>query len=61
MYEYKLLLAKRLEVIHCTFLCSVYNVKNHPKYQNGEWTEKQCMEEFLKSFEAPNSIDGKVS
>lgn len=41
-------------------LYSVYNVKNHKKYQNGQWTEKQCLEEFLKSFEAPESIDGKV-
>ena len=42
------------------FLYSVYNVKKHPKYQNGKWTEKQCFEEFLMSFEAPDSIDGKV-
>lgn len=47
--------------VHFKFaLYSVYNVKNHKKYQNGQWTEKQCLEEFLKSFEAPESIDGKV-
>ena len=40
--------------------CSLYDVKKHPKFNSGKWTEKQVLEEFLKSFEAPDSIDGKV-
>ena len=39
---------------------SEYDVKKHPKFNSGKWTEKQVLEEFLKSFEAPDSIDGKV-
>jgi len=39
----------------------IYNVRCHPKYQNGEWTEKQCFEEFLKSFEPDEARrDGQV-
>ncbi|VDO08926.1 unnamed protein product [Rodentolepis nana] len=41
-------------------LKGVYNCKFHPKYRNGEWTEEQVFNEFLKKFEAPNEIDGKV-
>ncbi|KAM3176520.1 hypothetical protein ACTXT7_006343 [Hymenolepis weldensis] len=42
-------------------LKGVYNCKFHPKYKNGEWTEEQVFNEFLKKFEAPNEIDGKVT
>ncbi|VUZ43423.1 unnamed protein product [Hymenolepis diminuta] len=42
-------------------LKGVYNCKFHPKYRNGEWTEEQVFNEFLKKFEAPNEIDGKVT
>ena len=43
-------------------LFSIYNVRHHPKYQNGEWTEKQCFDEFLKHFEPDESRrDGEVS
>ena len=38
----------------------VYNCKFHPKYKNGEWTEEQVFEEFLRKFEAPSEADGKV-
>ena len=38
----------------------VYNVKKHPKFMNGEWTEERCFEEFLKTFESPDSVDGKA-
>lgn len=40
----------------------VYNAREHPKYKNGEMTEKEVFEEFLKTFE-PNDDrkDGKVS
>ena len=29
----------------------VYNCRNHPKYQNGEWDENQVFQDFLKSFD----------
>lgn len=49
------------EFIHSFMHSSVYNVRHHPKYQNGEWTEKQCFEEFLKAFEPDESKrDGQV-
>ncbi|XP_078574058.1 calcyphosin-like protein [Branchiostoma floridae x Branchiostoma japonicum] len=49
-------------VITAQDLKGVYNVREHPKYKNGELTEAQCFEEFLKTFEGgqPNK-DGKVT
>lgn len=41
-------------------LLRVYNCREHPKYKNGEWTEKEVFEEFLRQFE-PDDKDGKVS
>ena len=42
-------------------ISSIYNVRHHPKYMNGEWTERQCFEEFLKNFEPDESKrDGQV-
>ncbi|XP_052274406.1 calcyphosin-like protein isoform X3 [Dreissena polymorpha] len=41
-------------------LKGVYNVKKHPKYLNGEWTEEQCLRVFLDSFDS-NDKDGKVT
>ena len=32
-------------------LKGVYNYRNHPKYQNGEWDENQVFQEFLKIFD----------
>ena len=29
----------------------VYNVKQHPKVLTGEWTPKQAIDEFVKTFE----------
>ncbi|KAK7131151.1 hypothetical protein R3I94_016325 [Phoxinus phoxinus] len=42
-------------------LRGVYNVKHHPKYQNGEWTEDQVFRKFLDSFDSPDDKDGKVT
>lgn len=42
-------------------LKGVYSVKHHKKYLNGEWTEDQCLREFLDSFDTPNEKDGKVT
>lgn len=41
-------------------LKKVYNVKKHPKYQNGDWTETQCLRVFLDNFDSPENKDGKV-
>jgi len=42
-------------------LKGVYSVKHHKKFMNGEWTEEQCLREFLDSFDTPNEKDGVVS
>ncbi|NXH48777.1 CAPSL protein, partial [Dicaeum eximium] len=39
----------------------VYNVKYHPKYINGDWTEDQVFRAFLDSFDSPYDKDGKVT
>ncbi|XP_070195764.1 calcyphosin-like protein isoform X3 [Littorina saxatilis] len=41
-------------------LRGVYNVKKHPKYLNGEWTEDQCLKVFLDSFDSQDK-DGKIT
>ncbi|KAK2153842.1 hypothetical protein LSH36_283g01000 [Paralvinella palmiformis] len=33
-------------------LQKIYNVKNHPKYQSGEMTRKQILQEFLNNYQA---------
>jgi hypothetical protein len=38
----------------------VYNVRNHPKYQNGEWTEEQILKKFLDTFDTRGQEDGVV-
>lgn len=42
-------------------LKGVYNVKKHPKYLNGEWTEDQCLRRFLDTFDSRGSEDGKIT
>ncbi|KXJ15948.1 Calcyphosin-like protein [Exaiptasia diaphana] len=42
-------------------LKGVYNVKHHPKYINGEWTEEQVFRKFLDSFDSPDDKDGTVT
>ncbi|XP_041474976.1 calcyphosin-like protein [Lytechinus variegatus] len=42
-------------------LKGVYNVKEHPKYKNGEWTEQQCFESFLKTFDEADDPNVKVT
>ncbi|XP_017574417.2 calcyphosine-like b isoform X1 [Pygocentrus nattereri] len=48
-------------VITVEDLRGVYNVKHHPKYQNGEWTEDQIFRKFLDTFDSPDDKDGKVT
>ena len=40
---------------------SVYKATEHPKFKNGEYTEKQVFEEFLENFEPEDGKDGRVS
>jgi len=42
-------------------LKGVYNARNHPKYKNGDMSEKEVFLEFLKTFECKGEIDGKVT
>jgi Ca2+-binding EF-hand superfamily protein len=42
-------------------LKGVYSVSKHPKYLSGEWTEEQCLKEFLDSFDSPDSKDGQIT
>ncbi|XP_015769612.1 PREDICTED: calcyphosin-like protein isoform X1 [Acropora digitifera] len=43
-------------------LKGVYNVKAHPKYQNGEMTEEQIFRKFLNTFEVgSNEVDGTIT
>ena len=37
-----------------------YDYKKHPKYQTGQFTQKQVYEEFLKTFDSPTDPDSKV-
>ncbi len=46
--------------VTCEDLANVYNVKQHPKYQNGELTEQQILNQFLNSFEVSQHKDGIV-
>ncbi|XP_031563642.1 calcyphosin-like protein [Actinia tenebrosa] len=48
-------------VITVKDLKGVYNVRNHKKYQSGEWDEKRCLEEFLKNFDSTTDPDNKVT
>lgn len=48
-------------VITIEDLKGVYNVKSHPKYQNGEWTEDQVFRKFLDNFDSPYDKDGQVN
>ncbi|NWU29879.1 CAPSL protein, partial [Dyaphorophyia castanea] len=48
-------------VITIEDLRGVYNVKYHPKYINGDWTEDQVFRAFLDNFDSPYEKDGKVT
>ncbi|KAK7502238.1 hypothetical protein BaRGS_00006602 [Batillaria attramentaria] len=49
------------EVITIDDMIAVYDVTRHPKFKNGEMTEKQVLREFLKNFEAEDHIGGRVT
>lgn len=42
-------------------LRGVYCVSKHPKYISGQWSEEQCLGEFLSSFDSPRNKDGIVT
>ncbi|CUT99176.1 calcyphosin protein [Echinococcus multilocularis] len=48
-------------VITADDLRGVYNVRSHPKYLNGELSEKDVLNEYLKVFESRGEKDGKVT
>ncbi|KAM7433082.1 hypothetical protein ABFA07_016600 [Porites harrisoni] len=48
-------------VINCKDLKGVYNCREHPKYKNGEMTEMEVFQEFLKNFEPDQGKDGQVT
>lgn len=41
-------------------LKGVYNCSKHPKYLSGEWTEEQCLRQFLDSFDSDDK-DGQIT
>ena len=42
-------------------LKGVYSVGKHKKYISGEWSEDQCLREFLDSFDSPDKKDGQIT
>ncbi|XP_065296491.1 calcyphosin-like protein isoform X1 [Dermacentor albipictus] len=42
-------------------LKSVYNVRNHPEYLNGQKTERELLNKFLATFEQGGVVDGVVT
>ncbi|KAG8185613.1 hypothetical protein JTE90_023312 [Oedothorax gibbosus] len=42
-------------------LRGVYSVQNHPDYLNGQATEKQLLNRFLRNFEENGVVDGVVT
>ncbi|CAG2109153.1 unnamed protein product [Medioppia subpectinata] len=42
-------------------LKGVYNTRSHPEFQNGQKTEKELFEGFLKKFEEGGSVDGMLT
>ncbi|NWX32333.1 CAPSL protein, partial [Notiomystis cincta] len=48
-------------VITIDDLRRVYNVKYHPKYINGDWTEEQVFNAFLDNFDSLNDKNGKIT
>ena len=44
-------------VVTVSDLKGVYNVKHHPKFQNGEMTEKQLLKLFLQKFDTHTKDD----
>lgn len=39
-------------------LKGVYSVQQHPKFQNGEWTEDQILKKYLEQFEGGGGVKG---
>ncbi|CAG5115424.1 unnamed protein product [Candidula unifasciata] len=42
-------------------LTKTYNVKKHPKYTGGDWSEEKVYQEFLKNFDVDDHTDGIVT
>ncbi len=62
MYNFIFQLKKRNKVLEQKYYyLGVYDVRKHPKYMNGEWTEEQILKKFLDTFDTKGSEDGVVS
>ncbi|KXJ15939.1 calcyphosin-like protein [Exaiptasia diaphana] len=48
-------------VITVKDLKGVYNVRQHKKFQSGEWDERRCLEEFLHNFDSKVDPDNTVT
>ncbi|CAG2173163.1 unnamed protein product, partial [Oppiella nova] len=48
-------------IVNLDDLNGVYNIRSHPEYQNGQKTEKELLEGFLKKFEEGGSVDGQLT
>ncbi|KAM7538893.1 hypothetical protein Aperf_G00000056269 [Anoplocephala perfoliata] len=42
-------------------LKGIYNTRHHPKYLSGELSEKDILNEYLKTFESRGDVDGQVT
>lgn len=42
-------------------LKGVYSGTKHKKFLSGEWTEDECLKEFLDSFDSPGDKDGQIT
>lgn len=42
-------------------LKGVYDVRRHPKFLNGDWSEDVILKKFLDTFDTKGSEDGVVS
>lgn len=47
-------------VINMDDLKKTYKAREHPKYKNGEWTEQQVFQHFMKSF-GDSDADGQIT
>lgn len=47
-------------IVNIQDLQGVYNIKSHPEYLNGNKTEQELLEDFIKKFESNGTSDGQV-
>jgi Ca2+-binding EF-hand superfamily protein len=47
--------------VEASDLKGVYDVKKHPKFLNGEWSEEVILRKFLETFDTKGQEDGVVN